>query len=137
MVFYRYDFEDGSPQLNVRGRDKLARVACLLPSTFYPVVIERTPLTPGLAEARRSYLLSELSTPRFNVPPERVLIGPPISAGLSGVESILVYSNQLSTLAARGAAGVGGYAGSSGLNAGGLSGSAVTSALSAGAGFGR
>ena len=43
MVFYHYDFVEGTAQLNVRGRDKLVKVAQLLPATFLPVVIERTP----------------------------------------------------------------------------------------------
>jgi hypothetical protein len=137
MVFYRYDFEDGSAKLNVRGRDKLLKVAALLPTTFYPVVIERTPTDPGLAEQRRSLLLAELSGSRIPIPPERILVGPPIAAGMAGVESIFIYGNQLGSLGAAGAGGVGGYAGSSGLNAGGLSGSAVTSALGAGGGFAR
>jgi hypothetical protein len=137
MVFYHYDFDDGGAQLNVRGRDKLIKVAALLPATFYPVVIERTPAEPGLAEQRRSMLLAELSASRIAVPPERVLIGPPISAGINGVEGILLYGNQLGSLGGRGAGGPGGYAGSAGLNAGGLSGSAVTSALGSGGGFGR
>ena len=33
MVFYHYDFVDGTSQLNVRGRDKLAAVAATLPTT--------------------------------------------------------------------------------------------------------
>jgi hypothetical protein len=48
MVFYHYDFEEGTSQLNVRGRDKLAAVAATLPTTFLPVVVERTPRAPGL-----------------------------------------------------------------------------------------
>jgi hypothetical protein len=127
MIFYRYDFEDGSAQLNVRGRDKLAKVAALLPATFYPVVIERTPWAPGLAVERRSVLLSQLSGPRFAVPPERVLIGPPIDTGLTGVEAIFLYGNQLNSLASRGGGGgVASYAGSQGFSGGGLSGSSVT-----------
>jgi hypothetical protein len=136
MVFYRYDFEEGTARLNMRGRDKLIKVAALLPATFYPVVIERTPTEPGLAEQRRSMLLAELSTAPIPVPPERVLVGPPIAAGLAGVESIYIYGNQLGSLSGGGAGGVGGFAGSSGLTAGGLSGSALTSAL-AGGGFAR
>jgi hypothetical protein len=137
MVFYHYDFEDGSPQLNVRGRDKLAKIAPLLPATFNPIVVERTPTTPGLDDQRRSLLLAEMSTSRFCIPPERVLIGPPISNGMAGVESIFVYGNQLGALGSGAAGGVGGYAGSMGLNAGGLSAGAFTTGLGAGAGFGR
>ena len=54
MVFYHYDFEEGTSRLNVRGRDKLAAVAASLPTTFFPVVIEHTPKEPGLDQSRRS-----------------------------------------------------------------------------------
>jgi hypothetical protein len=131
MVFYHYDFVDGSSQLNVRGRDKLARVAQSLPVTFFPVVIERTASTRGLDEQRRVGVLAELSGSRFPIPPERVVIGPPIAAGLAGYEAIYVYGNQLGALRGTGAGGVGGYSGTAGLDGGGLSGSAVSS------GFGR
>jgi hypothetical protein len=137
MVFYHYDFVEGTAQLNVRGRDKLVKVAQLLPATFLPVVIERTPSTPGLDEQRRAVLLAELSGSRFPIPPERVVIGPPIAAGLTGYEAIFVYGNQLGALQSGGAGSVGGYGGSSGLSAGGLSGSAVTSGFGAGGGCGR
>ena len=117
MVFYHYDFVEGTAQLNVRGRDKLVKVAQLLPATFLPVVIERTPSTPGLDERRRAVLLAELSGSRFPSPPERVVIGPPIAAGLTGYEAIFVYGNQLGALQSGGAGSVGGYGGSSGLSA--------------------
>ena len=103
---------------------------------FNPVVIERTPATPGLDEQRRGLLLAELAGSQFPVPPERVVIGPPSTAGLAGYEATFVYGNQLGALQAGGAAGVGGYAGTAGLNAGGLSGSAVSTGLGGG-GFGR
>jgi hypothetical protein len=125
MVFYHYDFDDGSPQLNLRGRDKLAKLARLLPMTFYSIVIERTPREPGLDGQRRSLLLAELSAGPFCVPAERVVIGPPISAGLTGVEAIVVYGSQLGALQQGVAGGVGGYSGTPGIGGGGLSGSAV------------
>jgi hypothetical protein len=131
MVFYHYDFIEGSPQLNVRGRDKLVKLAKVLPASFCPVVIERTPATPGLDEERRGFLLAELAGSQFPVPAERVVIGPTPAAGLTGNEAVIVYLNQLGALAGGSAGGVGGYAGSPGLSAGGLSGSAVAG------GFGR
>jgi hypothetical protein len=136
MVFYHYDFVDGGRQLNVRGRDKLAKLAKLLPASFCPVLIERTPATPGLDEQRRGLLLAELAGSPFPVPPERVVIGPSPTAGLTGYEAIVLYGNQLSVLQAGGSAGVGGYAGTAGLNAGGLSGGAG-GVGSGGGGFGR
>jgi hypothetical protein len=137
MVFYHYDFVDGTSQLNLRGRDKLARMASLLPATFFPLVIERTPGSPALDEQRRGFVLAELAGSRFPVPPERVVIGPSPTAGMTGYEAIFVYGNQLGSLQAGGAPGVGGYAGTPGLSGGGLSGSAVTSGFGGGGGLGR
>jgi hypothetical protein len=137
MVFYRYDFIDHTSQLNTRGRDKLAKISQLLPSTFCPVVVERTPATPGLDEERRATLLGELSGSNFPVPPERIVIGPPIAAGLTGPEAVLLYGSQLSALQQRGAIGAGGYSGAAGFDASGLSGSAITAVPGAGGGSGR
>jgi hypothetical protein len=135
MVFYHYDFIEGTPRLNVRGRDKLAKMVPMLPATFNPVVVERTPTTPGLDEQRRAVLLAEMSGSRFPIPPERIVIGPPISAGLTGFEAVFIYGRQIGALQAGTAAGVGGFAGAQGFDASGLSGSAVSSG--AGGGIGR
>jgi hypothetical protein len=129
MVFYHYDFVEGTGQLNIRGRDKLVKVAHMLPMTFFPVVVERTPATPGLAEQRRAGLIAELARSPFPIPPERVLIGPPVAAGMAGFESVIVYGNQIGSLGAGGAPGVGGYAGAQGFTGGGLSGSAVSGGI--------
>ena len=87
MVFYHYDFVDGTSQLNLRGRDKLAAVAATLPTTFFPVVVERTPTEPGLDQSRRLTLLTQLAQGSFPVPAERVVIGPRIANGMTGVEA--------------------------------------------------
>ena len=127
MVFYHYDFVDGTSQLNLRGRDKLAAVAATLPTTFFPVVVERTPTEPGLDQSRRSVLLTELAQGSFPVPAERVVIGPRIANGMTGVEAILIYRRQLGNLSSGGwlgeRAASGFVGGGQGFDAGGLSGS--------------
>jgi hypothetical protein len=130
MVFNHYDFVDGSTQLNVRGRDKLATVAATLPTNFFPVVVERTPKKPGLDVARREILLAEFGRGNFPVPAERVVIGPGIAYGMTGVESTIIYQRQLQGLGSGGAGGGGGGGftggGAAGFDGGGLSGSAVS-----------
>ncbi len=106
MVFYHYDFVDGTPQLNPRGRDKLAKVTALLPSNINPIVVERTPKEPGLDQSRRLALLGALASGSFPVPAERIVIGPPIAGGLGAVEAIGLYGNRLNqTLTGRAAGG--------------------------------
>ena len=140
MVFYHYDFVDGTDQLNVRGRDKLAAVAATLPTTFFPVVVERSPVTPGLDQSktavldqqRRTTLLTQLAHNTFPVPAERVVIGPSIAYGMTGFEAVnVIYPRQLSNLASGGSLGAAG-AGAAGFDAGGLSGSAVAGGGAAG-----
>jgi hypothetical protein len=152
MVFYHYDFVEGTSQLNFRGRDKLATVAAVLPTTFFPVVVERTTKVAGLEltqseakaaaldESRRSIILAELGKGSFPVPPERVVIGPSIAYGMTGVEALLIYGRQLSNLSSGGAVGAGGAAGfvggGLGFDAGGLSGAAAMGGGATGAGLG-
>jgi hypothetical protein len=95
MTLYRYDFEEGREGLNLRGRDQLAKIETMLPQNFFPVVIERTPDAPALAESRRRQVLNLLARGPFPVPPERVMIGVPMPAGLSGVEAEIIYRNLL------------------------------------------
>ncbi len=131
MVFYHYDFVDGTAQLNARGRDKLVKVGTYLPTNFSPVVVERTLKEPSLDESRRLTLVGLFGRGTFPIPAERVVIGPPIADGLSGQEEGLIYGNQLRGIASGGAigggvSGIGNFVGGAGaLDSGGLSGSVV------------
>ena len=128
MVFYHYDFVDGTAQLNARGRDKLVKVGTYLPTNFSPVVVERTLKEPGLDESRRLTLVGMFGRGTFPIPAERVVIGPPIADGLSGIEENAIFGNQLQGIASGGAigggvSGIGSFVGGGGgLDAGGLSG---------------
>jgi hypothetical protein len=138
MAFHQCDFVDGTSQLNYRGRDKLATIAAALPTTFFPVVVERTQNQPDLDVARRALVLAELRRGSFPVAEERVLIGPRLAYGMTGYEAYMaIYPRQIRDLAAGGSAGGPGgefVGGGLGFDAGGLSGSAVTSVAPMGAG---
>jgi hypothetical protein len=96
MVLYDYDFVDGQPQLKPRGYDQLAKIAHLLAIGPAPLVIERTPCMPGLADARRQVVLDELAHHLPHpVPAERVVVGSPLAIGLAGLEAEIVYRNIL------------------------------------------
>jgi hypothetical protein len=60
MVLYHYDFVDNTATLNTKGQDQLAKIAAMLTQNGFPVIIERTPSNPKLAEARRLAVLSQL-----------------------------------------------------------------------------
>jgi hypothetical protein len=113
MVLYHYDFVDGTGRLNLRGRDKLAEIAGMLSHNFFPIVIERTPACPHLAEERRVEVLNELAHCPFPIPPERVVIGPPLANGLRGVEAEVVYQNLINQVQSGGSPFTGGAGGSS------------------------
>jgi hypothetical protein len=98
MVLYQYDFVPGGEGLNYRGLDRVAQIQALLPRNAFPVVIERTPDCPPLAEARRVAVLNALGHGPFPIPPERVLVGPPIALGLQGVEAEVIYRNQINVI---------------------------------------
>ena len=91
MTLYDYDFVHGSTQLNYRGRDRLRLILNLMDQSSYPLVIERLPLAPDLAAARRAAVLTELTAAGVAVPPELIVIGPPVAVPLRGVEAELIY----------------------------------------------
>jgi hypothetical protein len=120
MVLYRCDFLDHCDTLNQRGRDQLTKIACLLAHNDFPIIIERTPDNPALAESRRLAVLNVLAHNAIVLAPERVLVGPPIANGLSGIEAEALHRYFLNNLAvqavpitvpSRGAASTGGFGG--------------------------
>jgi hypothetical protein len=102
MVLFDYDFVCGGEMLNVRGLDHLQHISHFFGSYPYPLVIERTPYTPALAEARRQMVLHLLGEQGVALPPARVVIGPPLSFPLRGVEAEIIYNNLLLQTRSRG-----------------------------------
>ena len=102
QILNHYDFVGDTTELNVRGRDKLESIAAQLPTNFAPVYIERTPWAPEVAEARRLMVMNKLAEGPFPVPPERIIVAPAPSRGISGVEAIIVNTNRLNSLEERG-----------------------------------
>lgn len=95
LTLLRYDFVDGSTQLNSRGQDQLTRAAIQLANSPYPLLIERDPDRPGLAEQRRLAVLAALATGPVPVTSDRVVVGDPIAHGLSGIEAHIIGDNGL------------------------------------------
>src|SRR5205814_1556510 len=76
---YEYDILCSTEQLNLRGKDRRFQIALLMGHNTHPIVIERSPHAPGLAEARRMAVLLALNQCPVPVPPERVVIGHPLA----------------------------------------------------------
>jgi hypothetical protein len=93
MVLHDYDFICGGDKLNLRGRDELRYISQFWRANNYPLVIERTPYNPGLAEKRRAGVLQQLAELGIGVPAELVVIGAPTANPLRGFEAELIYQN--------------------------------------------
>ena len=126
MTFYHYDFVDGTSNLNLRGADKMQEIRAMLPTNFAPVVVERTPDRPKLAEARRAMLVAKLSRDDFPVPAQRVVIGKPVPIGRTGGEAAIISLNQVgAVLSGTGFRTASGGGGPSGFSGGNMSGAAM------------
>lgn len=91
MMLYNYDFEHGGDKLNLRGQDQLRHMAEWLTTQSFPLVVERTPQRPALAESRRLAVLKELAAAKIDVSPERVIVGPAPLGQLRGDEALIHY----------------------------------------------
>jgi hypothetical protein len=76
FTLYRSDFLDGTSRFSPNGASRFNIMAKRLRGWLGPVVIEWSPDQPGLAEARRTAIVSLLQGSGLNVIPERVVIGP-------------------------------------------------------------
>jgi hypothetical protein len=95
LILYDYDFVEGSKQLNLHGRDRLAEIMEHLPETFHPLIIERTPRHPGLDEVRRLEVLSQIAQSAFPIPAERIRVGAPIARGLDPVDAEVIHNTRV------------------------------------------
>jgi hypothetical protein len=135
MVLYQYDFAGCSAGLNLHGHDRLVRIGALSSHNDFPIIIERTPWDPSIAEARRTAVIKELARGPFPVPPQRVVIGPAIATGLAGQEAMIIYLNQLDNLLQKGGQASSGFTGTasvigqSGVGAGAAGGPTATPPL--------
>jgi hypothetical protein len=95
MILHDYDFVPDTAELNDRGRDRLVRIAALLPHNQLPVIVERLPNAPRLTEARRRSVVAVLGAAAGRLPAERVVVGPTLNYPLQGPEAELIYLNLL------------------------------------------
>ena len=127
MTLYDLDFVTGSNKLNYRGKDRLRHVVDMLMALPFPLVIERTPRFPELADARRQAVMDELNEWKISVPPNRIIVGIPIAFPLYGLEAEAIYQNLLNQTESRGA---------SSRSGGGTTGGGASSSFGPSSGFG-
>ncbi|CAN5910425.1 hypothetical protein BH23PLA1_BH23PLA1_44870 [soil metagenome] len=84
FILYRSDFIAETGELSPTGASRLNRMIGKLPLWAGPIVIERVPDRPGLAERRREGLLTSLGHAGQYVDPGRVLVGGSPYDGLYG-----------------------------------------------------
>jgi hypothetical protein len=95
MTLYRFDFLPGSSELSPRGLDQLSKISAQLAVSPFPVIVERTPGEPALAESRRYAVLAQLARGPVPVMSDRVLVGVPSPVGLSGPDAQVIAGNGL------------------------------------------
>jgi hypothetical protein len=102
MVLHHYDFVGDTAALNVKGQDQVAKIAAMLAHNGFPVIVERTPANPALADARRLTVLGQIGRAGLTIPAERVVVGAAIANDLRGLEAEIIYQNLLSQTRERG-----------------------------------
>ncbi len=107
LVLYEYDFQNGPTQdlaaLNNAGRRKLLRLLPIMETTGFPLIVEPTADSPELSEARRMYVVNVLSTELWCPDADSlVVVQPPPSTGIRGVEAVEIDRNQLETTRSQG-----------------------------------
>ncbi|WP_435011132.1 hypothetical protein P12x_002430 [Tundrisphaera lichenicola] len=95
MVLYRFDFLPNSAELSPRGLDQLAKIAPQLAASPFPLIVERTPDQPALAEARRMAIVARLAIAPTPISADRIFVGVPLPVGLSGPDSQVIAGNSL------------------------------------------
>jgi hypothetical protein len=95
MVLHQYDFLPGSSELNPRGLDQLFKLSAQMAASPFPLIVERTPDNPGLAESRRYAVLAHLARGPMPVTSDRVFVGVPSAVGLSGNDAFIISNNSL------------------------------------------
>ena len=90
MILRNYDFVEGATELNHYGQVRLAQIVGQAGRTAWPILVEWTPDTPGLDQARRASVVELLANNSAAIAAERVLVGPDPVRGFNGAEAEIV-----------------------------------------------
>ncbi len=87
FTLYQSDFLAGTPELSLAGARRLSFLSSRLPTWPGPIVVEWTPESPQLGEARRQSIVAALQGAALPVSSERVVLGPSPYRGLMGPDA--------------------------------------------------
>jgi hypothetical protein len=102
LILRHYDFVEDTTELNPYGQFRLREIMAQAPRLPVPIVIEWTLDNPGLADARRAAVVDLLAQAPVPISGDRVVVAPDMAGRLRGIETDILYANQLSRYAATG-----------------------------------
>jgi len=88
FVMYRNEFVDNSSELSPYGRDHIAEIAARMPSTPFPVIVQRSwnNADPELDQVRRDIVVRVLTDLGNQDANQRVVVSQPYSNGINSME---------------------------------------------------
>lgn len=88
FILYRNEFVDDSSELSPYGRDHIMEIAARMPSTPFPVIVQRSSnnSNPELDAIRRDIVVRVLTDLGSGDAEQRVVVSQPYSDGINSVE---------------------------------------------------
>lgn len=120
FVMYRNEFVDNSSELSPYGRDHIAEIAARMPSTPFPVIVQRSwnNADPELDQVRRDIVVRVLTDLGNQDANQRVVVSQPYSNGINSMEAEQDYG-QFRRIRGNGNSGFSGGGGGGGSGGGG------------------
>ncbi|MEZ6031720.1 MAG: hypothetical protein R3C17_01330 [Planctomycetaceae bacterium] len=89
FVMYRNEFVDNSSELSPYGRDHIAEIAARMPSTPFPIIVQRSwnNADPELDQVRRDIVVRVLTDLGNQDANQRVVVSQPYSNGINSMEA--------------------------------------------------
>lgn len=130
FVIYEHEFAGNSSKLTPEGESHLRQIAARLPQVPFPVIVENAspdvgPDDPGFVPCadidsqRRATIAAALTLMGVPGAGQRVIVGPPLSAGITAGEADRSYNRSIggfgNTLGGNRAGGVNGGVGAGGM----------------------
>ncbi|MCA9050257.1 MAG: hypothetical protein KDA89_16090 [Planctomycetaceae bacterium] len=94
FVMYRNEFVDNSSELSPYGRDHIMEIAARMPSTPFPVIVQRSMnnADPELDAQRRSLVVQVLNDLGAYDADQRTVVSQPYSDGINSIEGERDYA---------------------------------------------